>query len=109
MVVIRARDPVGAERGANPRDPLDGPLPAVVAGPRAIAVVKIRRAVQRGREVDIVVAAEIEDLVAEQCKVRGDDEETRFADVRYSSVPLRDDHSHEIEVQEAARPPETRS
>src|SRR5262249_30090735 len=58
-------DPIGAEPLLHLPDAGDCLLPAVAAGTTPVAVVQVLRTVKRGRDVDLFLSAEAEDLLIE--------------------------------------------
>src|SRR6266511_2863213 len=85
---------------ADPPDPLHGPLPAVMAWTRAVLVVEISRAIKRGRDIDRVSGAELEDLVVQQGQVGGDDKRQVLAVGDIHLLSLKNDLLDQGKVEE---------
>ena len=87
-----SREPAGCRR----------PLAPSCRRPAAAgSVVEVRRAVERRRDVDVVLAAEVEHLVVEQREVRGDHErEVACGAARSSLSASRHDLLDQREVQQ---------
>jgi hypothetical protein len=96
----QCRHTVGAKRLADAPNPIDCKLPTVVARSRPVAVVDIGGAVERGRDVDVVLAAEFEHVLVEQGQICCNDEGEVLAVVEVERLGVVDDLLDQSKVQE---------
>ncbi|MGC4067347.1 MAG: hypothetical protein QM784_22430 [Polyangiaceae bacterium] len=77
---------------------------ARAATQESMSIVQILRTVERGREHDSVLLAEVQDLVGEQSQIRCNDELQVFASGRVELDSPFNDVPHQGEIQERLAP-----
>ena len=78
----------------------NGEFVAVAARSWSVAIVKIGRAIKRGREENVVALAERKNVVSEQSEVRCDDELDLLSSLRRGQFRVLDDFCDEREVEQ---------
>jgi hypothetical protein len=62
------------QRSSDAGDPVNRALVAVAPRARPVEIVQVARAVERRRDIDVVLLAKREHFVSESCQVGGDNE-----------------------------------